>query len=98
MRLQPTPLVIQQVPPATDTQLEEKHPRLFWILPTFSVTNVQSARPLTAGGKFRIFVNDKTDPFTIGWVAFEASLAQANKDFAEYGQGAAATASGLTPG
>ena len=44
--------------------------------------------PLTAHGKFRLFVKDETDPFTIGWVAFEASLAQANNDPSEYGQGA----------
>jgi hypothetical protein len=34
-------------------------------------------------------VKDKTDPFTIGWLAFEAGLAQASNDFPEYGQGAA---------
>jgi len=34
-------------------------------------------------------VKDKTDPFTLGWVAFEAGLAQANNDFSGYGQGAA---------
>ncbi len=67
----------------------EKHPRLFWILPTYTVADSKSARPLTAYGKFRLFVKDKTDPFTIGWVAFEAGLAQANNDPSEFGQGAA---------
>jgi len=89
VRFEPTSLVIQQSPNATSTKLEEEHARLFWILPTFSVADSKSVRPLTASGKFRLFVKDKTDPFTIGWVAFDAGLAQANNDFPEYGQGAA---------
>lgn len=79
--------VAQQAPPAKSQ--EEKHPRLFWILPTYTVADSKSARPLTARGKWRLFVKDKTDPFTLGWVAFEAGLAQANNDFSGYGQGAA---------
>jgi hypothetical protein len=89
VRLETTSLVIQPTPHATSTRLEEEHAHLFWILPTFSVADSKSVRPLTAGGKFRLFVKDKTDPFTIGWVAFEAGLAQVNNDFPEYGQGAA---------
>jgi hypothetical protein len=89
VRLELASRVIQQSAAVTSTKLEEEHARLFWILPTFSVTDSKSVRPLTAGGKFRLFVKDKTDPFTIGWVAFEAGLAQANNDFPEYGQGAA---------
>lgn len=79
--------LIQQAPPANSQKIEEEHPRLFWILPTYTVTDSKSARPLTAHGKFRLFVKDKTDPFTIGWIAFEAGLAQANNDPSEYGQG-----------
>ena len=79
----------QQAPPAKSQKLEEEHPRLFWILPTYTVADSKSARPLTARGKLRLFVKDKTDPFTIGWVAFEAGLAQANNDLSGYGQGAA---------
>jgi hypothetical protein len=86
-REQPLPL-IQQAPPANSQKLEEEHPRLFWILPTYSVTESKSPRPLTTQGKFRLFVKNETDPFTIGWVAFEAGLAQANNDPSEYGQGA----------
>jgi hypothetical protein len=89
VRLEPASRVIQQSPAATSGKLEEEHARLFWILPTFSVADSKSVRPLTTGGKFRLFVKDKTDPFTIGWVGFEAGLAQANNDFPEYGQGAA---------
>jgi hypothetical protein len=89
VRLESSSLVIQQSPPAGSPKLKEEQARLFWILPTFSVADSKSVRPLTARGKFRLFVKDKTDPFTIGWVAFEAGLAQANNDFPEYGQGAA---------
>jgi hypothetical protein len=81
--------VAQQAPPATGQIAEQEHPRLFWILPAYSVADAKSVRPLTARGKLRLFVKDKTDPFTIGWLAFEAGLAQANNDFPEYGQGAA---------
>jgi len=87
LRKQSLPL-IHQASPGNRQKLEEAHPRLFWILPTYSVTESKSARSLTAHGKFRLFVKDETDPFTIGWVAFEAGLAQSNNDPSEYGQGA----------
>ena len=80
--------LIHQAAPANTKKLEDEHPRLFWILPTYTVTDSKSARPLTAAGKFRLFVKDESDPFTIGWVAFEAGLAQSNDDPSEYGQGA----------
>jgi hypothetical protein len=86
-REQSLPL-IQQAVPANSQKLEEKHPRLFWLLPTYTVTETKSTRPLTAHGKFRLFVKDETDPFTLGWVAFEAGLAQSNNHPSEYGQGA----------
>jgi hypothetical protein len=89
VRLEPTSVVIQQSSPSASTKHEEEQARLFWILPTFSIADSKSARRLSAGGKFRLFVKDKTDPFTIGWVAFDAGLAHANNDFPEYGQGAA---------
>jgi hypothetical protein len=81
--------VAQEAFPAKSQKLEEEHPRLFWILPTYTVADSKSARPLTTHGKWRLFVQDKTDPFTIGWVAFEAGIAQANNDPSGYGQGAA---------
>ena len=80
---------VDQTPPAKSQTLEEEHPRLFWIFPTYNVADSKSPSPLTARGKWRLFVKDKTDPFTFGWVAFEAGLAQANNDFPGYGQGAA---------
>ena len=79
----------QQVPPAKSQKLQEEYPRLFWILPTYTVADSKSAFPLTARGKFRLFVKDNTDPFNLGWIAFEAGLAQVNDDPSAYGQGAA---------
>jgi hypothetical protein len=80
---------VAQAPPAKSKTLEEEHPRLFWIFPTYTVVHSTSPSPLTARGKWRLFVKDETDPFTFGWVAFEAGIAQANNDLPGYGQGAA---------
>jgi hypothetical protein len=66
---------------------DEKPPRLFWIIPTFTVSDSKTPTALSSREKFRIFFNDKTDPFTISSVAFAAGLAQANNDLAGYGQG-----------
>jgi len=85
---QATP-VARQAPGAKRERLEEDHPRLFWILPTYTVADSKSAFPLTARGKFRLFVKDNTDPFTIGWIAFESGIAQGNDDPPGYGQGVA---------
>jgi len=78
-----------QTTPATGRALEEEHPRLFWIFPTYTVAHSKSPPPLSAHGKWRLFVKNETDPFTIGWAAFEAGIAQANNDLPGYGQGAA---------
>jgi hypothetical protein len=76
-----------QTPPAQDQKVEEKHPRLFWVFPTYTVVHIKSATPLTARGKWRLFFKNETDPFTFGWDALEAGIAQANNDFAGYGRG-----------
>jgi len=78
-----------QRPPARSQTLEDEHPRLFLILPTYTVVHSESPSPLTAREKWRLFVKGETDPFTFGWVAFEAGVAQANNDSPGYGQGAA---------
>jgi hypothetical protein len=79
---------VEQPLPTKIQGFQERPPRLFWVLPTNTVTDSSSAHPVTTRGKFRLFMKDKTDPFTIGWVAFEAGIAQANNDFPGYGQGA----------
>ena len=68
---------------------QDEHPRIFWIVPTHTVVDGKPAGPLSTAGKFRLFVKDKTDPFTIGWVAFEAGISQATNGLSGYGQGAA---------
>ncbi len=83
------PGVTQQDPPAKDQKVEAEYPRLFRIFPTYTVVDSKSASRLNASGKWRLFVKNETDPFTFGWAAFEAGLAQANNDFSGYGQGAA---------
>jgi hypothetical protein len=82
-------LVGVQTPRAQNQKLEDQHPRLFWVLPTYTVVLSKSPTPLTARGKWRLFVKDETDPFTIGSEIFEAGIAQANNDFAGYGRGGA---------
>jgi hypothetical protein len=76
-------------PSASSQKPDEKHPRLFWVIPTYTVADSKSVSPLTTRGKGRLFVKDATDPFNLFWVAFDAGIAQANNDFPEYGQGAA---------
>jgi hypothetical protein len=84
-----TASTVQQAVPAKSQTLEDEHRRLFWIFPTYAVTNSQSPSPLTPRGKWRLAVEDITDPFTFGAIAFEAGIAQAHDDFPGYGQGAA---------
>ena len=80
---------LAQTQTAKSQATEEKHPRLSWIFPIYTVADSRSHIPLTSCGKWRLYIKDKTDPFTFGWVAFEAGIAQANNDLPGYGQGAA---------
>ena len=81
------PLV--QAPDAKDQTFEEKHSRSFWIFPTYTVADSKSPALLSASRNWRMFVEDKTDPFTLDSVGFEAGLAQASNDFPGSGQRAA---------
>ncbi len=49
-------------------------PRLFWIIPTYTVTNLRSPAPLTPNEKFHLVLADKTDPFNIGQIAVYAGI------------------------
>lgn len=73
----------------TSAQNQEKHPRLFWVLPTYSVSNSKSAVSLSSAAKFHIFFKNTTDPFTLGYIPFNAVIEQANHNLSGYGQGAA---------
>lgn len=74
--------------PATSAKEPVKQQRLFGIVPTYSMTNIKDAAPLTPGGKFKIFVQNTTDPFTPVGAALVAGVEQANNDFPSFGQGA----------
>jgi len=89
---------LPETPAAKSPPVPEQHPRLFWIIPTYTVTNSKSPAPLTSHEKFRLYMADKTDPYTFGFIAFNAGLAQATNAFAGYGQGAAGYAKRLGAG
>ena len=79
----------QLTPPPQRPHQQEKHPRLFRVLPTYSVSNSRLPSLLSPHDKFHIFVKNASDPFTLGFTAFDAGLGQANNDLSGYGQGAA---------
>jgi len=80
----------QDVAPGQSAAVQEQHPRLFWIIPTYAVSNNKSPHPLSSREKFRLFLKNTTDPYTIGYTAVEAGIQQANNDLSGYGQGGAA--------
>ena len=80
---------LPESPIAKAPEPDEKLPRLFWIIPTFTVSDSKTPTALSSREKFRMFFNNNTDPFTISYIAFTAGVAQANNDLAGYGQGAA---------
>ena len=61
--------------------------RVFGIVPEFNVTSIKDAKPLTAKGKWRLFVKQTADPFTFVGAAFTSGLGQATDSFHDYGQG-----------
>jgi hypothetical protein len=61
--------------------------RVFGVVRTFGITNDKHAAPLTPRGKFRIFRQNVTDPFTFVGTALQAGIGQATNDFPAYGQG-----------
>jgi len=85
---QTMPAAPEALPPQT-AAVQEKHPRLFWIMPTYAVSNNKSPVPMSPRETFRLFLKNSTDPYTIGYTAFQAGIQQANNDLPGYGQGAA---------
>ena len=63
--------------------------RMFGVIPTHAITNDKNAPPLTPGGKFRVFLDNTTDPFILIGTGLQAGLSQATNEFPAYGQGAA---------
>jgi len=66
----------------------EEHPRLFWIIPTYSVSSRKGSSMLSANDKFRLFLKNATDPYNLGYTAFQAGLGHASNDQPGYGRGA----------
>ena len=80
---------VLQVTPAQRPGLQEEHPRLFWIIPTYKVSNSKAPVSMSSPEKFRLFVRNTTDPSTITYAAFTAGIKQADNRLSGYGQGAA---------
>ena len=78
----------QEAVPAQNPAVQEAHPRLFWIIPTYGVSNSRSPVSLSSHQKFRLFLKNTTDPFTIVSTAGSAGIQQANNGLKGYGQGA----------
>jgi len=86
----PLPSAAQRVQPPRDRPgVQEKHPRLFWVMPTYAVSNSRLPGSLSSREKFRLSVQNTTDPFTFGDIAVNAGVQQAKNNLAGYGQGAA---------
>ncbi len=79
---------LPDAPVPKNSHSEEKPPRIFWIIPTYKITESKTPTRLTSREKFKIVVQDTTDPYTVGFIAFTAGLAQASNDMSGYGQGA----------
>jgi hypothetical protein len=79
----------QEVVTPQSPVVQEKHPRLFWIIPTYTVSNSKLPISLSSAAKFRLFFKNTTDPFTVTYTAVSAGIQQANNGLSGYGQGAA---------
>ena len=79
---------VQQAAPAQSPGLPEEHPRLFWIIPNYRVSNSKAPVSMSSLEKFRLFVRNTTDPSTIAYAAFTAGIKQADNKLSGYGQGA----------
>jgi hypothetical protein len=75
-----------QPKPAEDTGPADSE-RVFGVVRTFGITDDKNAPPLTSRGKFRIFTQNVTDPFTFVGTALQAGTEQATNEFPSYGQG-----------
>jgi hypothetical protein len=74
--------------PAPKTRPQDQHPpRVFWIIPTFAVTESKAPTKLTPRQKLSIVLKGTADPYTIGFTALTAGISQANNSMAGYGQG-----------
>src|SRR5262245_14755894 len=76
-----------EVQPVPTEQLPR---RIFGIIPNYrSHPSLKEAKPLTAGGKFRIAAKDSFDPGTFLLAGALAGIGQASNSTPSYGQGMA---------
>jgi len=81
--------VADEAQPRDHAAVKEKHPRLFWVMPTYTVSNSGFPSALSSGEEFSLAFQNTADPFTFGYIASNAGIQQANNNLAGYGQGAA---------
>lgn len=72
---------------AEDQIKHQEHQRVLGIFPTFNVTTIPNAEPLSPKQKFQLALKSATDPVTFGVAAFDAGLAQWQNSYKGYGQG-----------
>jgi hypothetical protein len=87
-KAKPVETIPTEVVPAQSPGLPEEHPRLFWIIPTYKVSNSKTPVSMSSPEKFRLFVRNTTDPSTIAYAACTAGIKQADNKLSGYGQGA----------
>jgi hypothetical protein len=78
---------IQAIPKSQEKGGPADSERVFGVVRTFGITDDKNAPPLTSRGKFRIFIQNVTDPFTFVGTALQAGIEQATNEFPSYGQG-----------
>ncbi len=86
------PADLPDAPSAQNQKPKESKPepsegKAFGIIPEFNVISAKDAKPLTAKGKWRLFVRQTLDPFTFVGAAFTSCVGQATDSFHDYGQG-----------
>jgi hypothetical protein len=67
---------------------QQEKQRILGVVPNFNTTDVQNAAPLSPDQKFRLMFRSAVDPFQFVASGLSAGLAQAENNFAGYGQGA----------
>jgi hypothetical protein len=86
------PLVSSTIPEGTHQNVPAKSAcarfPLFWIIPTYKVSNSKAPVSMSSPEKFRLFVRNTTDPSTIIYAGFTAGIKQADNKLSGYGQGA----------
>lgn len=73
-----------------DIQKKEQSQRILSLIPNFGTTDRQAPPPLTPAQKFHLFRKSAFDPVELGVTGMQAGISQAEDEFPEYGQGAAA--------